>query len=160
MWGPSFTLCARSVKRLVPRANWRWRVGTAQPKWYMDIYGKDFNKLYRLVDLILVTHKYTNLDKKLLCLSVTFYGNCLLVHRGSDCSAISTLHAAVPPSRYFPRFNPVHSGPEFAGSSRYCPRFAKIYLQSHHHGSLRFAPVDTRQLKKHHTNLIKYNFTK
>ena len=43
------------------------------------------------------------------------------------------------------RFNPVHPGPEFAGSSRYCPRYAKIYLQSHHHGSLRFAPVDTRQ---------------
>ena len=42
-------------------------------------------------------------------------------------------------------FNPVHPGPEFAGSSRYCPRFTKIYLQSHHHGSLRFAPVDTRQ---------------
>ena len=54
-------------------------------------------------------------------------------------------NAAVPPSRYFPRFNPVHPGPEFAGLSRYCPRFAKIYLQSHHHGSLRFAPVDTRQ---------------
>ena len=47
--------------------------------------------------------------------------------------------------RYFPRFNPVHHGPEFAGSSRYCPRLAKIYLQSHHHGSLRFAPVNTRQ---------------
>ena len=54
-------------------------------------------------------------------------------------------YAAVPPSRYFPRFNPVNPVPEFAGSSRYCPRFAKIYLQSHHHGSLRFAPVDTRQ---------------
>ena len=59
-------------------------------------------------------------------------------------------YAAVPPSRYFPRFNPVRPSPEFAGSSRYCPGSQKYICSpiiTVHYGLPRSTHINTRSNK-------------